>query len=123
MNIALRISLIIALVFYFSCIYIMLKKGKLNLKYSLLWIFAGIIMFVFALFPSLLEQFAEIMGIMNYLNGLFAVLIFGLMILLMYITTVVSELSLKNRALVQEYSLLEERLRKLENRKENCENA
>lgn len=114
MNLSLRIALIIAVVFYFICIYIMLKKKKLSLKYSLLWIFAGICMTIFVLFPNILGVFANWIGIINYLNGLFAIILFGLMILLMYITTVVSELSLKNRTLVQECGLLEERVRMLE---------
>lgn len=121
MNIALRISLIIALIIYFSCIYVMLKKGKLNFKYSLLWIISGIFMLFFIIFPGALEQLARWIGIINYLNGLFAVVLFGLIILLMFLTTIVSELSNKNRVLIQECALLEERIRRLE--KEGIENA
>lgn len=114
MNIALRISLIAALAIYFLCIYVMLKKGKLNLKYSLLWIASGVIMLFFVLFPGVLEQVAKWIGIINYLNGLFAVVLFGLIILLMVLTAIVSELSNKNRVLIQECALLDERIRKLE---------
>jgi len=114
MNIALRISLIIALFIYFFCIYMMLKKEKLNFKYSLLWIISGIFMLFFVIFPGALEQLAKWIGIINYLNGLFAAVLFGLIILLMFLTTVVSELSNKNRVLIQEYALLEERVRNLE---------
>lgn len=114
MNIALRISLIAALATYFMCIYVMLKKGKLNLKYSLLWIASGIIMLFFIIFPGVLEQLAKWIGIINYLNGLFAVVLFGLIILLMVLTAIVSELSNKNRVLIQECALLDERIRKLE---------
>ena len=121
MNIALRISLIIALLIYFSCIYMMLKKEKPNFKYSLLWIILGICMLFFIIFPSALEQLAKGIGIINYLNGLFAVVLFGLIILLMFLTTVASELSNKNRILIQECALLEERIRKLE--KESTESV
>lgn len=114
MNLSLRIALIIALVVYYAYIYCMLKKKKLFLKYSLLWIFAGLVMLIFVLFPNLLEQIAGWIGIINYLNGLYAAILFGLLILLMYLTTVVSELSQKSRVLVQELALLEERVRKLE---------
>lgn len=121
MNIALRISLIIALTIYFVCIFVMLKRGKLNFKYSLLWIISGIFMLVFIIFPGALEQLASWIGIINYLNGLFAAVLFALIILLMFLTTIVSELSNKNRILIQECALLEERIRKLE--KEGTENA
>lgn len=123
MNIALRISLLIALGIYFLCIYVMLKRGKLNLKYSLLWIFGGGIMFIFVLMPKVLEQLAQWVGILNYLNGLFAVVIFVLMIMLMALTAIVSELSNKNRILVQECALLDERIRMLEKEKEDNKNA
>lgn len=123
MNISLRISLLIALVIYFLCIYMMLKRGKLNLKYSLLWIFCGVVMFFAVLMPNVLEQLAQWVGILNYLNGLFAIVIFVLMIILMALTSIVSELSNKNRILVQECSLLDERIRMLEKEKEDNKNA
>ena len=114
MNISLRIELLIAIIIYFTCIHRMLKLKKLELKYSLLWIFAGFFMLFFVIFPQVLEKIATGLGIVNYLNGLFAVVLFGLIILLMYLTMLVSELSSKHRKLVQENALLEERVRKLE---------
>lgn len=114
MNISLRIELIIAIIIYFMCIHHMLKLKKLELKYSLLWMFAGFLMLFFVIFPQVLEKMATCLGIVNYLNGLFSIVLFGLIILLMYLTMLVSELSSKHRKLVQENALLEERVRKLE---------
>lgn len=114
MNLSLRIALIVALIFYFGCIYMMLKTKKLVLKYSLLWLFAGCLMIVAVVFPQILEWIAKRIGIINYLNGLFATILFGLLILLMYLTMVVSELSSRNRTLIQECALMEKRIRKLE---------
>ncbi len=116
MNPSLRITLIAALMIYFLCIGYMLKRKRLELKYSLLWLFAGIVMLLLVIFPNILEKFAVWLGIINYLNGLFSAIIFGLIVLLMYFTMLISELHSKQRNLVQENALLEERVRKLEKR-------
>ena len=114
MNLSLRITLIIALIIYFLYIHQMLKRKKLELKYSLFWIFAGIIMLFFVIFPKVLELIAMSLGIINYLNGLYSAILFGIIILLMYLTMLVSEFSGKYRKLVQESALLEQRIRELE---------
>ena len=44
MNSSLRIVISIALVIYYICIFCMLKKKTLNLKYTLLWLFMGLVM-------------------------------------------------------------------------------
>lgn len=80
-------------------------------------------MFLAVLMPKVLEQLAQWVGILNYLNGLFAIVIFALMIMLMALTSIVSELSNKNRTLVQECALLDERIRMLEKVKEGNKNA
>ncbi len=117
MNVLLRVSLVVAVIIYFGCIFRLLRTGKMHLKYSLMWILIGIVMLLFILFPGLLEIIAIHMGIIDYLNGLFAFLLFGVFILLMFLTTVVSELSEKNRNLVQEIGLMDKRIRDMEEKK------
>lgn len=117
MNTRLRVALILALVLYFISIWKLLKKGKMSLQYSLLWIFSGGVMFVLAMFPKLLDNVANFLGIIDYRNGLFAAILFGLIMLLMYLNTLVTELGNKIRILIQEIALLEKRVRELEEKK------
>lgn len=114
MNVTLRISLIIALAIYFVFIIRLTKKEKMTLKNFLMWLMVGIFMFIFIIFPTLLEAFAAWLGIVDYLNGLFAIIIFCLIMLLMYLTTLISELDSKIRILIQEHALLEKRVREME---------
>lgn len=114
MNICLRLSLIVAITIYFTCIYLLLKKKNLNLKYTLIWIFSGIIMTIVVLFPGILNLLSNKLGIVEPVNGLFSVCIFLILLILMSITAIVSKMNEKNKKLVQQYALLEKRLREIE---------
>ena len=43
--------MILAVAVYFVLLFLLLKKRSLHLKYTLLWIFSGILMLVLAVFP------------------------------------------------------------------------
>lgn len=103
---------------YFIVIFWLLKHGKFALSYSLLWLFSGCIMALFAIFPNLLEYMAKRLGIEVASNGLFAMCIFLIIIILTSITAIVSKLSSDLRRLVQSCALMEKRLRCLEEENE-----
>lgn len=111
---SLRIFLAIALVVYFFMIIIFLKKKSLSLRYTLLWIFAGVMMGIFLVFPQLLDQLIAMVGIKSTMNGLFALSIFFLLILCMTITSIVSKQSNHIKSLAQNNAFLEKRIRELE---------
>lgn len=117
MDFRLRISLLISLILYFSIILHLLKRKLLNLKYSLLWLFMGAVMLVLSIFPYIMELFCNLIGIVDAVNGLFAIIIFCIMLILMSITAIVSKLRIQNKDLTQYIALLEKRVRELENLK------
>ncbi len=121
MNPILRMVLLSAILVYFSYIHQQLRRKRIDLKHILLWIFGGVLMLIWVIFPQILQKALEMLGIMNYLNGLFSAIIFGLIILSMRLTIWLSELGKNQRTLVQEQALLEQRLRKLEGRLEGEE--
>ncbi len=110
----LRITLIIAVCCYFVLILLFLKKKSLELKYSLLWLLAGVVMGVFVLWPKLLGYLIRFFGIESIMNGLFVLCIGFIIIILMALTSIVSKQTMKIRALIQENAMLEKRLRSLE---------
>lgn len=110
----LRITLIIAVCCYFVLILLFLKKKSLELKYSLLWLLAGVVMGVFVLWPKLLGYLIRFLGIESIMNGLFVLCIGFIIIILMALTSIVSKQTMKIRALIQENAMLEKRLRSLE---------
>lgn len=110
----LRITLCVAVICYFIIILYYLKKKMLDLRYTLLWILAGVVMALMVFFPQLLVWFIRLLGIQSNMNGLFILLLAFSIMLLMMLTAIVSRTSMKIRVLIQENAILEKRIRELE---------
>lgn len=119
----LRVMLIIAVCFYFILILYFLKKRALELKYTLLWLLAGVIMGLVVVFPKFLFRFTKLLGIVSNMNGLFVLCIGFIIIILMALTSIVSKQTMKIRALIQENAMLEKRVRELEDEVNNEEKS
>lgn len=111
----LRVTLSVAVICYFILILYYLKKRMLELKYTLLWLVAGVVMGVMIFFPEILVGFVRMLGIESNMNGLYVLCIAFIIAILMTLTSIVSRQALKIRALIQEISMLEKRIRELEN--------
>ncbi len=114
MNDILRISLLLGLLLYFVVIFILLKKNSLNLKYTLLWLLTGIVMTIVVIFPNIIKVPLNKMGVIEWTNGIFALIILFLIIICITITGIVSGLKDRNRQLIQQCALYEKRIRELE---------
>ena len=117
-NSTLRTTLIIGMLIYFAIIFKMLKDKSLTLKYTLVWIFSGVVMGIFVIFPELLASIIVIVGIQSNMNGLFLFGIAFIMMILMSLTAIVSRQNKKIRTLIQDNAILEKRIRDLE--KKEC---
>ncbi len=119
----LRITLCVAVLLYFVIILHYLKNKMLELKYTLIWLAAGIVMGIMIFFPELLVAFVRILGIESNMNGLY-ILCFGFIIMIMMtLTSIVSRQNMKIKILIQENSMLEKRIRELEqSQQEKTEN-
>ena len=106
-----RITLGIALIIYFCLILIFLKRKAIELKYTLLWLLAGLCMTILVIFPSILPAFLRLFGIVGNMNGLFIICIAFLMMLCMALTSIVSRQAGKIRKLTQSMAILEKELR------------
>lgn len=113
-SIKLRISLIIVLIIYFVFILAFLKRKAISLKYTLLWIVAGIFMGILVIWPQLLLMLRRLVGIESNMNGLFVMAIGFIIMILMSITSIVSRQNEKIRKLTQVVAILEKRVRELE---------
>ncbi len=116
MSIYLRITLVVAIAIYFLCIVWLLKKRKLELNYTLLWLFGGFVMLLVVIFPDVFMFLMRKIGIIDVINGLFAAVSFILIILLMSMTSIVSKLNSNIRGLTQKCALNEKRIRELEDK-------
>jgi len=114
----LQIFAILAVLAFLAVLIILLRKNRLSLKYSLLWLFSGIVLLILSLFPGLLDSFSRLIGVYSSVNALFAVLIGCIILLMISFTAIVSKEKKEIVRLVQEMSLLENRLRELEEKAE-----
>ena len=110
----LRVTLSIAVICYFILILYYLKKRMLELKYTLLWLAAGVVMGVMIFFPELLVWFVGILGIESNMNGLYVLCIAFIIAILMTLTSIVSRQAMKIKILTQQLSMVEKRIRELE---------
>lgn len=119
MDTTLRLTIVVALLIYFAFIFALLKRKKLTLKYTLLWLFAGVVMALIAIFPNIFEKLMHLIGVIEMTNGLFAVLIFAMIIIMISITVIVSEMNDRQRQLIQQCAFYEKRIRELESASED----
>lgn len=110
----LRITLSLAIVCYFILILHYLKRKRIDLKYTLIWIFAGIIMGIMIFFPGILFSFSHLLGIESSMNGLYVLCIAFIIATLMTLTSIVSGQNAKIRMLIQQIAILEKRIREIE---------
>ena len=114
MPVSLKLLLYLAIIFYFLWIYRLLRDKKLNLRYSLMWIFSALVLLLIVIFIDDFEKILHFIGIAEGMNGLFAIAIFMILLMLMVLTSVVSQMNNKYKILVQKYALMEKRIRELE---------
>lgn len=106
-----KVVLLVGILIYFYVIVRLLKKKRLILKYSLLWIVLGVIMIILVIFPQMLRAISTLLGIEDTMNGLFTCAIGLVLMILMALTAIVSKQSDRIKNLVQDNALLEKRLR------------
>ncbi len=106
----LRITLEILVVFYFILILVFLKNKTIELRYTLLWLMAGVIMVLMILFPEIFTSILHVFGIVSTMNGLFLLCIGFLLMICMALTSIVSKQTRKIKELAQELAILDNKL-------------
>ncbi len=114
MNATLRIFLFIVIIIFMAIILQLLRKRKLNLKYSLLWIFSGICLLVLLIFPQIIYAICGFVGIETPVNVVYVIEAIFILMILLSLTTIISSMSDNIRRLIQTTALLEKRVRELE---------
>lgn len=113
----LRAVLVIGIIIYYIIVFWFLKNKALALRYTLLWLAAGVIFGIMVIWPQTLITFIHLLGITGNMNGLFILCIAFLIIILMSITSIVSKQAEKIKNLTQTIARMEKRLRDLEEKK------
>lgn len=115
--IRLKVSLLAAVLVFFIIVLSMLKRRRLALKYTLLWLLTGVVMLIFVVFPELLQLLAGFIGAQTLMNTLYLLIIGFILVLLMMLTSIVSKQTERIAFLAQANAILEKRVRELEESK------
>lgn len=106
MSYTLRLGLIIVSLLLLIIVLVILKKGRMPVKYSLVWLFSGLIILSLALIPSLFGFFSKILGFATISNMVVGIFIFILLMITISLTVIVSGQKKKITLLIQEVSML-----------------
>lgn len=95
----------------------LIRKERLREQYALLWLFTGVVILVFSLWPYffLSQFFAKITGIF-YLSSVVLIAFFFLLLIVFHFSVVISKLTSQNKELAQRYALLELEFKELKKR-------
>ncbi|ODA41180.1 DUF2304 domain-containing protein [Desulfosporosinus sp. BG] len=86
------------------------RRRRLAVEYSLIWIVAGLGMIFFSLWKNGIEYLAGLMGIYYAPSAIFVVFGVLVFVLCIHFSLAISKLSSNNRVLVQRVALLEDEL-------------
>lgn len=109
-NLSLALIAVAVLVFL-STVYL-LQKGKIPLKYSLLWFCISLILLCCAFLPEWLISVTQMLGFQTTSNLIIGILFVLLFVICMILTIMVSAQNRKIVLLIQEVSILKSRLNK-----------
>ena len=95
-----------------------MKKQKLLVRYSIIWLFSAAVLALFAVFPYIVLVLRDLTKIVTPSNLIFMMAIAFLLLISLCLTSIVSGLSEKIKKLAQQNALLERRVRELEEKRE-----
>lgn len=112
MPLNLRLGVLIIAIILAVVVIRILHKGRIPVKYSLLWVLGVLILLFLAIFPNALIKIANLVGFQTVSNMVIGVLLVILFFITMSLTVIVSAQKRKITLLVQEISLLKSEIKK-----------
>lgn len=117
-----RIILLVCVLVYLLVILALMRRGRMSLKYSLIWFLSGVILLICVIFPQVICFFTRLMGIYSDTNAVFFIGVCFLILIVLSLTSIASGQSERIRTLVQTQAILEKRVRDLEEKVGRMEN-
>ncbi len=118
-NISLSIVLIIITLIYIFLIVKSIRNKKLQMSFSIFWLFTGVFLIIALLIPGLVENISKLLGFEVPANMVFCITIFVSFYMIFKLTLYISKENKKNTLLIQEISMLKKRVEELENNEKN----
>jgi hypothetical protein len=110
----LRATLIAGSLLYLALILFLLRKKRLNIQYSIIWLASALVFLLFSCFPYIVAVVNTIFNIEMPVNLVFTLLFIFVLLLLLSTSCIVTGFAACIKRLVQAQALLEERVRRLE---------
>lgn len=95
-------------------IFVLLKHGKMTVKYSLLWMCLSLVLLIFALFPYVVYVLRDLIDVEMPVNLVFMLMFCFVLMVLLSLSIAISQLAEKSKRLTQANAILEKRVRELE---------
>ena len=114
MSFKLILELLLFSILMIATILIIVKRGRISVKYSLVWFVPIIIILISALIPNFMILIANLIGFETLSSMVFSLLIAILIFICISLTIIVSGQKEKIKLLIQEVSMLKERIDKNE---------
>ena len=109
MSVSLRILLLVFSIVLAFVTTVVVKRGRMPIKYSLLWYFSSLIIFILAVFPFIIEWVAKLFGFITLSNLITSIMIGILLFLTLSLTIITAGQKRKITLLIQEISMLKEK--------------
>lgn len=113
MTFNLRLGLVIVSLLLMIVVIKILKKGRIPIKYSLIWILSSIIIFLVSLIPSLFEWISRLFGFVTMANMVVGIFIFILLMITISLTVMIAGQKKKTTMLIQELSILKQEIKNM----------
>lgn len=86
----------------------LIRKERLREEYSILWLFTGVVVLIFSLWPNfILSKFITGITGLHYLSGVVIISFLFLLLIVFHFSVVISKLTNRNKELAQKHALLE----------------
>lgn len=117
LSLALRVTIFAICIILFILIFRLIGQGRLQVRYSLLWMVLLFFMLLCAVFPGSVSAVAGLLGFEYSSNFIFSAGIGSLLLIALSLSMVASWQARYIRRLVQTIALLDNRVEKLEREK------
>lgn len=114
MSNSLRFFILVVSLFLFLVIFLILKRGRIPLKYAIVWFLPTTLLFLLAIVPDTLWKLTEYVGFETSSNFIIGLLLLFLFFICISLFVIVSGQTTKITLLVQEISILKKKIEDFE---------
>lgn len=119
MHLNLKLALIVIILIYLFCISKSVKRKNMRINYLIFWAITGVIMIIALLAPNFVENISNFLGFGLPINMIFSCAIFIILYLIFDLTKQITKAQSQNVMLIQEVSMLKNRVEELEKQIKN----